>query len=161
LNAGWADLVIGGCGTGIGYMNSACQYPGVVCGRIQDPLDAWLFKQINSGNCISLALNQGYGWAAEVNLGFVLEKLFDSDIEWGAGFPAHRKESQQTSRQQLKLVSTITHRSMAEVIAKLPSDILKPLQDRVDIQSRLMSSSGPGVAIREAWFARMENVGFH
>ena len=31
------DLVVGGCGTGIGYMNSVMQYPGVFCGLIQIP----------------------------------------------------------------------------------------------------------------------------
>ncbi len=41
------------------------QYPGVSCGLIADPLDAWLFSMINAGNCISLALNKGYGWAGE------------------------------------------------------------------------------------------------
>ncbi len=34
LNLEIADLVVGGCGTGIGYMNSVMQYPGVVCGLI-------------------------------------------------------------------------------------------------------------------------------
>ena len=58
------DLVVGGCGTGQGYLNSVMQYPGVFCGHILTPLDAWLFAQINDGNCMSLMLNQGYGWAA-------------------------------------------------------------------------------------------------
>ena len=57
------DFVIGGCGTGLGYLNSVLQYPGVTCGHILTPLDAWLFARINAGNCVSLALNQGYGWA--------------------------------------------------------------------------------------------------
>ena len=46
------DLVVGGCGTGQGYLNSAMQYPGVFCGHILTALDAWLFAQINDGNCI-------------------------------------------------------------------------------------------------------------
>ncbi len=43
LNAGRADLVVGGCGTGQGFLNSVMQYPGVVAGLIVEPLDAWLF----------------------------------------------------------------------------------------------------------------------
>ena len=42
-----------------GYLNSAMQYPNVFCGLILDPLDAWLFTQINGRNCISLALKRG------------------------------------------------------------------------------------------------------
>ena len=55
LNTGRADFVVGGCGTGQGFLNAAMQYPGVFCGHILTSLDAWLFAQINGGNCISLA----------------------------------------------------------------------------------------------------------
>jgi len=61
LNLKRVDFVVGGCGTGQGFLNSVMQYPGVVCGHVLNGLDAWLFAQINGGNCISLALNQGYG----------------------------------------------------------------------------------------------------
>ena len=68
LAAERVDMVIGGCGTGQGYMNSVMQYPGVACGHLLTPLDAFLFARINAGNVVSLALNQGWGWAGEVNL---------------------------------------------------------------------------------------------
>ena len=91
------DFVVGGCGTGLGYLNSVLQYPGVVCGHILSPLDAWLFSRINDGNCVSLALNQGYGWAGEINLKMIFDELFTT--ERGAGFPAHRAEPQRKSRE--------------------------------------------------------------
>jgi hypothetical protein len=50
-------------------------------------------------------------------------------VESGAGYPPHRKESQQASRQTLMSVSTTTHRSMAEIIDALPDDIVKPTLD--------------------------------
>ena len=50
-------------------------FRGVVCGLIVEPLDGWLFSQINGGNCVSLPLNKGYGWAANVNLEYTFEKL--------------------------------------------------------------------------------------
>jgi len=79
------------------------QYPGVVCGLITDPLDAWLFSQINAGNCVSLALNKGYGWAGEINLRFVFEKLFQDKT--GSGYPEQAKESQENSRRELARIS--------------------------------------------------------
>ena len=124
LNAGRVDFVMGGCGTGQGFLNSVMQYPGVFCGHLMTPLDAWLFNQINAGNCISLALNQGYGWAGEINLKFLFEKLFS--VEKGGGFPPHRRESQQQSRLLLAEINRETHRSFAEIISTLPDDVVKP-----------------------------------
>ncbi len=125
LNTGRADFVVGGCGTGQGFLNAAMQYPGVFCGHVLNSLDAWLFTQINGGNCLSLALNQGYGWAADVNLRFIFDRLFS--VESGAGYPAHRQESQRQSRETLRGVSALAHRTMAEIVAALPDDVLMPV----------------------------------
>lgn len=125
LNCGAADFVVGGCGTGQGYLNAAMQYPGVFCGHILTPLDAWLFTQINGGNCISLMLNQGYGWASNVNLRMIFDALFS--VESGQGYPPHRQESQQASRNTLVDISVISHLSMAEIVQKLPAEILEPV----------------------------------
>lgn len=125
LNLDRVDFVVGGCGTGQGFLNAVMQYPGVVCGHILNSLDAWLFAQINGGNCISLALNQGYGWAADVNLRFIFDRLFS--VEPGGGYPPHRRESQQESRRILASVSAATHRPFAEIIALLPDSVIKPV----------------------------------
>jgi len=125
LNLGIVDLVVGGCGTGIGYMNSVMQYPGVVCCLINSPLDAWLFAQINDGNCISLVLNQGYGWASDINLGFIFDKYFS--VEHGCGYPEHRQEPQAKSRELLNTISNTTHKTINEIIENLPDEVTKPV----------------------------------
>ncbi|MEI6580516.1 MAG: RpiB/LacA/LacB family sugar-phosphate isomerase, partial [Eubacteriales bacterium] len=109
LNLGLADLVIGGCGTGQGFLISAMQYPNVYCGLIVEPVDAFLFSQINAGNCISLAMNKGYGWAGELNLEYIFEKLFAKTA--GLGYPPERAEFQNTSRNLLKGVNQATHKT--------------------------------------------------
>lgn len=124
LNLGRVDFVVGGCGTGQGFLNSCMQYPGVFCGHILSALDAWLFTQINGGNCISLALNQGYGWAADVNLRFIFDRIFS--VERGCGYPAHRKDPQQAARQTLEQISSLVHHSYAEIIGTLPDPVLMP-----------------------------------
>ncbi|MFA5635754.1 MAG: RpiB/LacA/LacB family sugar-phosphate isomerase [Anaerovoracaceae bacterium] len=139
LNANAVDLVVGGCGTGQGFLNSAMQYPGVFCGLIVDSLDAWLFTQINGGNCISLPLNKGYGWAGDVNLGFVFEKLFACKA--GAGYPEHRKESQKISRETLGEISVNAHRSMDEILKTMNEEILTPIS-QWDEFGRLLRESG-------------------
>jgi ribose 5-phosphate isomerase RpiB len=125
LNAKAVDYVIGGCGTGQGFLISVMQYPGVTCGHILNPLDAWLFTQINGGNCISLALNQGYGWAGDVNLRFIFEKLFS--VESGIGYPRHRREPQKASRLLLHNLNSVTHHTMPAIIERLPADVVKPV----------------------------------
>jgi hypothetical protein len=98
------------------------QYPGVFCGHILTPLDAWLFTQINGGNCISLMLNQGYGWASDVNLKMIFDALFN--VESGVGYPPHRQTSQRQSRQTLETVSSKTHLGMVDILKVLPSEIV-------------------------------------
>ena len=147
LNSGAADLVVGGCGTGQGFLNSAMQYPGVFCGLITGPLDAWLFTQINGGNCISLTLNQGYGWAADVNLRFIFERLFS--VESGGGYPPHRRESQAQSRELLMEVNRQTHRTLAEILPALPEAVLRPVLDYPGVIDLLRSQSIKDADLRQ------------
>jgi ribose 5-phosphate isomerase RpiB len=147
------DFVVGGCGTGQGYLNSVMQYPGVFCGHILTALDAWLFTQINGGNCISLALNQGYGWAGDVNLRFIFDRIFS--VERGCGYPEHRQEPQRQARLTLEGVSTIVHRTYVEIIDSLPDVVIQPaleypgIKDLIDIDT--ISDENLKAAIRRRY----------
>ncbi len=144
LNLGAVDMIIGGCGTGQGFLLSAMQYPGVFCGLITEPLDAWLFGQINGGNCISLALNKGFGWAGGINLEYIFEKLFSD--EFGRGYPVERQLSQQQSRNKLQMISQNTHKPFAEIFMETDKDIIltvskhKPFTDLVmgDVKNKAL-----------------------
>ncbi len=125
LNLNCVDFVIGGCGTGQGFFNSVLQYPNVFCGHILTPLDAWLFSRINAGNCISLALTQGYGWAGDINLKYIFEKLFSE--KFGLGYPASRTESQASSRKLLSAISGTTHYPFHEIISKIDDAVINPV----------------------------------
>ncbi|MBN1298563.1 MAG: RpiB/LacA/LacB family sugar-phosphate isomerase [Actinobacteria bacterium] len=125
LNLGVADFVIGGCGTGQGFFNSILQYPNVFCGHILTPLDAWLFARINAGNCISLALTQGYGWASEINLKYIFDKLFLE--KFGLGYPESRFEIQAVSRKRLSSISEKTHHPFYEIIENIDHEVLNPV----------------------------------
>jgi ribose 5-phosphate isomerase RpiB len=138
LNLRKVDLVIGGCGTGQGFLNSVMQYPNIFCGLIQNPLDAWLFGQINGGNCISLALNYGYGWAGDVNLRFIFDKLFSLEA-FGLGYPPHRQESQQNSRRILANVSQQAHKNFSEIVASLDDAVVRPVLEFPGIMELLQT----------------------
>lgn len=123
LNLNRADFVIGGCETGQGFLNSIMQYPNVICGLANSPLDAWLFSQTNAGNAISLALNQGFG--SEVNLRFIFDRIFREEM--GGGYPTERAQSQSESRKILGQVSKVSHVSFAEIIRKIDEHIIGPV----------------------------------
>jgi len=153
LNLKRVDFVVGGCGTGQGFLNSVMQYPGVFCGHILNSLDAWLFMQINGGNCISLALNQGYGWAGDVNLRFIFERLFS--VERGSGYPPHRKDSQQESRERLESISQVTHAALADIIRRLPDPVIRPVLDFPGTLNLLDIASIEDKPLKEAIMARL------
>ena len=148
LHVGAVDFVVGGCGTGQGYAIASNQYPGVYCGHMVDPLDAWLFVQINNGNAVSLELNKGYGWAADKSLGFIFDALFS--VSGGGGYPEHRKEVQTEAREKLAKITEAAHRPMAEIISRMDRDILAQCAKNALFMELVKNASG-GAAARQAF----------
>jgi ribose 5-phosphate isomerase RpiB len=123
LNSGAADFVVTGCGTGMGSMLACNAMPGVFCGLVIDPTDAFLFAQINDGNAISMPYAKGFGWAAELNLQDVYSKLFDG--ERGLGYPKERAEIMARNRGILKQLKSVTCNDMLTVLQSVDQDLLK------------------------------------
>jgi ribose 5-phosphate isomerase RpiB len=116
LNLKAVDFVVGGCGTGQGYINAVLQFPGTACGLLVDVVDAFLFSQVNAGNCVSLSLNKGYGnLGGDLNLRYVFQNLFNDT--YGQGYPPARKEIQVGARKRLAQLSLDAHKPMKEIIA--------------------------------------------
>lgn len=123
LNAGVVDFVVTGCGTGEGAMLSCNSFPGVICGHIEDALDAYTFAQINNGNAVALPFAKGFGWGGELNLEYIFEKLFSE--EGGKGYPAHRAESQMQSRIVLGQIQKVAFRDFLEILSDLDEKIVR------------------------------------
>lgn len=123
LNTGVADFVVTGCGTGEGACLACNSFPGVQCGHVTNPVDAYLFTQVNSGNAISLPYAQNFGWGGELNLRYTFEKLFVSPF--GGGYPPERVEAEQRNKKILDGVKEITHRPLIEILKKLDKDFVK------------------------------------
>lgn len=123
LNSGAADFVVTGCGTGMGSMLACNAMPGVFCGLLIDPTDAFLFGQINDGNAISMPYAKGFGWAAELNLRDVYVKLFTG--ERGLGYPKERAEIMRNNRGILKDLKAATCKDMLTVLKSVDQDLLK------------------------------------
>lgn len=123
INAKAADFVVTGCGTGMGSMLACNSMPGVFCGLVIDPTDAFLFGQINDGNAISMPYAKGFGWAAELNLQDVYRKLFDG--ERGLGYPKERAEIMAKNRGILKDLKAASCKDMLTVLKSVDQDLVK------------------------------------
>jgi ribose 5-phosphate isomerase RpiB len=123
LNSGAADFVVTGCGTGMGSMLACNAMPGVFCGLVIDPTDAFLFGQINDGNAISMPYAKGFGWAAELNLQDCYRKLFDG--ERGLGYPKERAEIMARNRGILKTLKAATSKDMLTALKSVDQDLLR------------------------------------
>lgn len=123
LNAKAADFVVTGCGTGMGSMLACNSMPGVFCGLVIDPTDAFLFGQINDGNCLSMPYAKGFGWAAELNLQDCYRKLFEH--ERGVGYPKERAAIMAKNRGILKDLKGASCRPMIEVLKSVDPDLLR------------------------------------
>lgn len=123
LNSKAADFVVTGCGTGMGSMLACNAMPGVFCGLVIDPTDAFLFSQINDGNCMSMPYAKGFGWAAELNLQDCYRKIFEN--EGGAGYPKERAHLMAANRSILKDVKAASCRDMLTVLKSVDQELLK------------------------------------
>lgn len=124
LNSGAADFVVTGCGTGEGAMLSLNSFPGVLCGHVVDPSDAYMFMQINDGNAISLPFAKGFGWGAELNLTYIFEKLFEG--EPGGGYPKERVVPEQRNKKILDEVRKVAFKdSLIDILKSIDQDLVK------------------------------------
>lgn len=123
LNSKAVDYVITGCGTGEGAMLACNAFPGVLCGHIVDPSDAYMFAQINDGNAIALPFAKGFGWGAELNLEYIFEKLFQG--ESGQGYPKDRVIPEQRNKKILDEVKKVTHQDIMTILENIDQDLLK------------------------------------
>lgn len=129
LGSGAVDFVVTGCSSGQGMMLAMNSLPGVLCGYLPTPSDAFLFGRINGGNAASLPLGLGYGWLGELNIQDTLNRLFDG--EFGCGYPPEEAERKRADTLRLKEISAAAKRSLAEVLPLLNRELVAKALSRV------------------------------
>ena len=123
LNAGAADYVITGCGTGEGAMLALNSFPGVLCGHVEDPVDAYTFAHVNDGNAIAMPFAKGFGWGGELNLEYIFEKLFG--FGHGQGYPKERVVPEQRNKKILDGVRAAAFKPLTEILDALDPELVK------------------------------------
>jgi len=147
LNSGAADFVVTGCGTGEGAMLALNSFPGVLCGHITDPSDAYMFMQINNGNAIALPFAKGFGWGAELNLTYIFEKLFEG--EPGGGYPKERVVPEQRNKKILDEVRKVTF-----AVTDIEEDLIDILKN---LDQDLVKGAVAGAKFQELFFANCKS----
>lgn len=128
LESGAVDFVVTGCSSGQGMMLACNSLPGVLCGYVQNPSDAYLFGRINAGNAISYPLGLQFGWAAEINLQSTLAALFDGPF--GVGYPKGEADRKKSDTILLKQINAGAKRNLAEILPKLDAKFVKLVFER-------------------------------
>ncbi|MCR5214523.1 MAG: RpiB/LacA/LacB family sugar-phosphate isomerase [Eubacterium sp.] len=123
LNSKAVDYVITGCGTGEGAMLALNSFPGVICGHVEDALDAYTFAQINDGNAIAIPFAKGFGWGGDLNLEYIFEKLFCE--ESGQGYPRERAVPEKRNKKILDEVKLVTYQDINYILENLDQDLVK------------------------------------
>lgn len=127
LSSKAVDFVVTGCGTGQGAMLACNSFPNVICGHVANPLDGYLFGQVNDGNCIAIPFAQSFGWGGELNLDYIFDKTFSE--KFGGGYPKERVEPEQRNKKILDGVKEITYKSLLEILKGLDQQFLKETID--------------------------------
>lgn len=123
LNSGAADYVVTGCGTGEGAMLAMNSFPNVLCGHVEDPVDAYTFAHVNDGNAVALPFAKGFGWGGELNLEYIFEKLFG--FGHGQGYPKERVVPEQRNKKILDSVRAVTLRPLIDCLKELDQELVK------------------------------------
>ena len=96
-------------------------FPGVICGHVEDPVDAYTFAQINDGNAVSMPFAKGFGWGGELNLEYTFEKLFG--FGFGKGYPADRVEAEQSNKKILDGVRAVAFKPLIEILKGIDQEL--------------------------------------
>ena len=140
LNGGAVDYVVTGCGTGEGAMLSANSFPGVLCGHLSDPLDAYTFAQVNDGNAVAMPFALKNGWGMELNWEYTFEKLFGFGS--GNGYPADRVVPEQRNKKILDGVRAATLRPFVDGLMDIDRELVRGALSTEHFQEYFFARSG-------------------
>ena len=132
------DFVVTGCSSGQGMMLACNNMPGVLCGYIPTPQDAYLFAQINNGNAVSLPLGEEYTWAGAENMDKTLEKLFSQPF--GQGYPKSEAARKLEDTKLLKKIREASQVKMTELIENMDKVLLDKVLSKTDVVEYILEN---------------------
>ena len=125
------DFVVTGCSSGQGMMLACNNMPGVLCGYVPTPKDAYLFAQINDGNAISLPMGEDYTWNGADNLKQTIASVFSEPF--GQGYPKNESERKLRDTAMLKKIKAQSQISFIDLLDKLDKELLNKMFSKKDV----------------------------
>ena len=132
------DFVVTGCSSGQGMMLACNNMPGVLCGYVPTPKDAYLFAQINNGNAISLPLGEDYTWNGTENLDQTIASVFSEPF--GQGYPKSESERKLRDTATLKNIRSQSQISFLELVDKLDKEFINKMLSKKDVISFVLAN---------------------
>ena len=152
LASGSVDFIVTGCSSGQGMMLACNSMPGVLCGYIPSPEDAYLFAQINNGNAVSLPLGEEYSWRGYDNFDLTLKKLFSEPF--GQGYPKSEAERKLKDTQLLKDIRKKSQIGFNELFESLDDDMIRKVLTKKDV-IRFVLENGNNVCLSDLLRGRL------
>jgi ribose 5-phosphate isomerase RpiB len=143
LTSGAVDFIVTGCSSGQGMMLACNSFPGVLCGYIPTPADAWLFAQINNGNAVSLPLGEEYTWAGYENFENTIAKLFSEPF--GRGYPKSEAARKIKDTLLLKEIRIKSQRTAADLLNVLDRSFLEHILRKQDVIRFIQQHGKPDI----------------
>ena len=137
LNSGAVDFVVTGCSSGQGMMLACNSMPGVLCGYVPTPMDAYLFAQINNGNAVSLPLGEEYTWAGQENMEKTIEKLFSEPF--GQGYPKGEAARKLKDTLLLKDIRKKSQVTMQALMDALDPELKAKVMSKADVREAIQN----------------------
>ena len=132
------DFVVTGCSSGQGMMLACNNMPGVLCGYVPTPKDAYLFAQINNGNAISLPLGEDYTWNGADNLYKTIASVFSEPF--GQGYPKSESERKLRDTAILKKIKSQSQIGFLDLLDKLDRELLQKILSKKDVISFVLAN---------------------
>ena len=152
LASGSVDFIVTGCSSGQGMMLACNSMPGVLCGYIPSPEDAYLFAQINNGNAVSLPLGEEYSWRGYDNFDLTLKNLFSEPF--GQGYPKSEAERKLKDTQLLKDIRKKSQIGFNELFESLDDDMIRKVLTKKDV-IRFVLENGNNVCLSDLLRGRL------
>lgn len=124
------DFVVTGCSSGQGMMLACNSMPGVLCGYVPTPKDAYLFAQINNGNAVSLPLGEEYTYMGGENLRETLKALFSEPF--GGGYPRSEAKRKIADANMLKEIKRKSQKSFTEFLKEIDPALVEKVNAKCE-----------------------------
>lgn len=133
------DFVVTGCSSGQGMALACNAFPGVLCGYVPTPQDAYLFGRINGGNAASFPLGLNFGWCGSLNLQNTMDALFKGPF--GMGYPPEDAQRKQEDTSILKNIIRSARTPLCDLVKKLDPVFVKGCLVNEHVYQYIMDNS--------------------